>query len=68
MRVHETDPTIAAKSREQGAKAQLFGGMIFAVGMVLMVLAGPSIWPLPLAGLVIGCLSRMVVDSNRVGR
>jgi hypothetical protein len=65
MRIHETDPTIAAKNREQGAWCNLAGGMIFAVAIVVMCLGGRDVWPLAVVGLVLGCLGRTVVDSNR---
>ena len=53
MRIHESDPTTAAKNREQGAWCSLLGGCLFAVAIV---------------GLAVGCLGRMVVDSNKIGR
>jgi len=68
MRVHETDAAIAAKNREQGAQAQLWGGMIFAIGMVLVVLAGSGLAIVPVVGLAIGCAGAMVRDSNKIGR
>ncbi|MHA6297555.1 hypothetical protein [Devosia sp. CAU 1758] len=47
----------AARNREQGAKAQVWGGCIFAVGMVVLVLAGPSLGMsvIPVLGLAMAC-------------
>lgn len=66
MRVYETDPAIAAKNREQGGRALLFGGCLFAVGMVLVVLSGSvDLAIIPVIGLCIAAVGRMVVESNR---
>lgn len=66
MRILETDPAIAARNREQGARAQLYGGLLFAVGMVICVMSGSATLALfPVIGLVVGAAGGMVRDSNR---
>lgn len=66
MKVLETDPAIAARNREQGAKAQLYGGLLFAAGMVLVVLSGSGELAIfPVIGLVVAAAGAMVRDSNK---